>query len=680
LFDSISTNKAVIISRGIVLYKIATQTRNTIPNARRYRSWVEIDLDNFRKNWDEIRRLTGPGVKILQVVKADAYGHGAIEISKFALKNGAVSLGVANADEGVQLRVSGIDAPVLILSPSPVSEIDEIVKYNLIPSVSDVAFARKLNENSKKKGIKTPVHIEIDTGMGRGGTVYSEAFNMIREILRFPDIIVEGIFSHLSSSEVEDDDYNMTQWKLFKDLLDSLDENGIHIPTTHLSNSGGILNFPRFNLDMVRPGIMTYGIYPSPRTEEKAALAPVMTFKTTVVLLKDFPKGYSIGYGRTYVTDSPSRIATIPVGYGDGYGFILSNQGEALVRGERAPVVGRVSMDMCTVDVSHIPECEVGDEVVLMGKQGNEYISANEIAGKAKTISYEILCVLGKRAPRVFVNKGKEDSVEPRLSRIFIPDEERSIARIDNIIRSCFQARAHDVEMGNAIYYEMFEALFGKENHQLELREGFKYDIYVSDFPADEQPADQPVEDYFTVTTRIEYSKILRNSVFSIGCALNNKQLSQLFDDESCEYRWLLNTRKKQIREGDFKIERIRVDNEDVPIIKAENTIRGYLVWCGGDAIKNKLNRQVKIQIAIATRKLKSNNLFSVYLVYPTRGLEINFNYGGTKLKKVREVSFFAGRHPYPRIEEEEGKSLRLSIKENDWVFPNSGVTFIWDL
>jgi len=659
---------------------MATQTRNAKLNARRYRSWVEIDLDNFRKNWDEIKRLTGPDVKILQVVKADAYGHGAIEISKFALKNGAVYLGVASADEGVQLRISGIDAPILILSPSPVSEIDEIVKYNLTPSVSDVAFARKLNESSKKKGVKIPVHIEIDTGMGRGGTIYGEAFNMIREILRFPDIIVEGIFSHLSSSEVEDDDYNMTQWKLFRDLLDHLDENGIHIPTTHLSNSGGILNFPQFNLDMVRPGIMTYGIYPSSRTEAKANLAPVMTFKTTVVLLKDFPKGCSIGYGRTYITDSPSRIATIPVGYGDGYGFILSNQGDALIRGRRAPVVGRVSMDMCTVDVSHIPECETGDEVVLMGKQGNEYISANEIAGKARTISYEILCALGKRAPRVFVNKGKEDSVEPRLSRIFIPDEERSVARIDNIIRSCFQARAHDVDMGNAIYYEMFETLFGRENRQLELREGFKYDIYVSDFPADEKPADQPAGDSFKVTTRIEYSKIFRNSVFFIGCALNNKQLSQLFDDESCEYRWLLNTREKQIREGDFKIERIRVDNEDVPIIKAENTGRGYLVWCGGDEIKDKLNKQVKIQIAIVTRKFKSNNIFSVYLVYPTRGLEINFNYGGTKLKKVREVSFFAGRHPYPEIEEKKGKSIRLRIDESDWVFPNSGVTFIWDL
>jgi alanine racemase len=648
--------------------------------SQKYRSWVEIDLDNFRKNWDEIKRLNGPDGKVLQVVKADAYGHGAIEISNCALKNGAVMLGVANADEGVQLRVGGIDAPILILSPSPVSEIDEIIKYNLTPSVSDIGFARELNASYEKKGAKIPIHIEVDTGMGRGGTLYDEAFDMIKEVMSFPNLSVEGIFSHLSLSEVDDDMYNTNQWKLFKELLDTLEAKGIHIPIKHLSNSGGVLNFPEFNLEMVRPGIMTYGIHPSIQTTKKGDLAPVMCFKTTVVLLKDFPAGYSIGYNRTYITNKPTRIATIPVGYGDGYGFILSNQGEALIRGKRAPIVGRVSMDMCTIDVTHIPECTVGDEVVLMGKQGDEYISANEIAGKAKTISYEILCVLGKRAPRVFVNKGMKDAIEPRLRRVFIPDEERSIARIDNIIRSCFQARAHTPELGDAIYYEMFETLFGKENRQLELRTGFKYDIHVSEYSEEEKVTDQLADDYFKVTTHIEYSKTLKSDVFFIGCARNNSQLSQLFDDERCEYRWLLGSRDAQIKEEDFRVDRVRVDDEDVPIIRAENTSRGYEVWCGGNGIKKKMNKPATIKIEIVTKKFKSNNIFSVYMVYPTRGLEISFNYGGTQLKNVREVSFFAGKHPYPEIEEKKGESIRLRINRDEWIFPNSGVTFIWDL
>ncbi|MBN2515277.1 MAG: alanine racemase [Deltaproteobacteria bacterium] len=648
--------------------------------SQKYRSWVEIDLDNFRKNWNEIKRLTGQDGKVLQVVKADAYGHGAIEISNCALKNGAVMLGVANADEGVQLRVGGINAPILILSPSPVSEIDEIIKYNLTPSVSDIGFARELNASYEKKGTKIPIHIEVDTGMGRGGTLYDEAFDMIKEVLSFPNLYVEGIFSHLSLSEVDDDRYNTNQWKLFSDLLDTLEANGIHIPIKHLSNSGGVLNFPEFNLEMVRPGIMTYGIHPSLHTTRKADLAPVMCFKTTVVLLKDFPAGYSIGYNRTYITDKPTRIATIPVGYGDGYGFILSNQGEALIRGKRAPIVGRVSMDMCTIDVTHITECTVGDEVVLMGKQGDEYISANEIAGKAKTISYEILCVLGKRAPRVFVNKGMKDAIEPRLRRIFIPDEERSIARIDTIIRSCFQARAHTPELGDAIYYEMFETLFGKENRQLELRTGFKYDIHVSEYSEEEKVTDQLADDYFKVTTHIEYSKTLKSDVFFIGCARNNSQLSQLFDDERCEYRWLLGSRDAQIKEEDFRVDRVRIDDEDVPIVRAENTSRGYEVWCGGNGIKRKINKPATIKIEIVTKKFKSNNIFSVYMVYPTRGLEISFNYGGTQLKNVREVSFFAGKHPYPEIEERKGESITLRINKDEWIFPNSGVTFIWDL
>ncbi|MDI6777470.1 MAG: alanine racemase [Syntrophales bacterium] len=646
----------------------------------KYRSWVEVDLDNFNHNWDEIKRLVGPRVKILQVVKADAYGHGAIEISNCALKKGAAVLGVANADEGVQLRVSGITAPILILSPSTDSEINEIMKYNLIPSVSDLQFARQLQKRYRKAGIRTPIHIEVDTGMGRDGTMHHEAFTMIQEILGFPNIIVEGIFTHLAASEVTTD-YNEMQWNLFQELLDKLEGHRIYIPIKHISNSGAIMNFPHFHLDMVRAGIMTYGIHPSPETETKADLAPVMSFKTRVVLIKEFPKGYSIGYGRSYITNRPTSIATIPVGYGDGYGFILSNQGEVLIRGKRAPIVGRISMDICTADVSHIKDCRTGDEVVLMGHQGEEYISANEIANRVKTISYEILCALGKRAPRIFLQKGKTDTIEPRLRRIFIPDEEKSISRIDNIIRCCFQTRARNAEFGDAIYYEMFETLFGKEDRQLELRTDFRYDINVSDLTGQET-VDPLAEDYFKVITHIEYTKTIKNHIFIIGCATNSEQLAALFEDKRCEYRWLLDHGGDPVTERDFQASRVRVriDRQEVPIIKIENTEKGYEVWCGGEQLRGKLNRPVKVEIEIATRKSKKSNDFSVYLVYPTRGLEISFNYGGTIIKNVREVSFFAGKRPYPEIIREEGKAIKLRISEDEWIFPNSGVTFIWDL
>ena len=227
----------------------------------------------------------------------------------------------------------------------------------------------------------------------------------------------------------------------------------------------------------------------------------------------------------------------------------------------------------------------------------------------------------------------------------------------------------------------MFEALFGKDDRQLELRTNFRYDVKVSDFTAAEKAQDNQAENFFKVSTHIEYTKTLRNSIFLIGCALSNRQLSLLFDDPRCEYRWLLPTRDETFRESDFRVVRVCVDNEAVPIVRSETTDRGFEIWCGGgDSLRKKLNRQVRMKIEIETKKFRSNNLFSVFLVYPTRGLDIAFNYEGMDLKNLREISFFAGKHPYPEVTKEEGKQIRLRISDDEWIFPNSGVTFLWDL
>jgi alanine racemase len=644
---------------------------------QKYRSWVEVDLDNFIGNLKEIQKLIGPRVDFMPAVKADAYGHGAIEISNAALKNGARMLGVANADEGVQLRISGIEAPIVILGPSTVAEIEQIIKYSLAPSVSDLSFAKKLNNALAKSGRKLSVHIEVDTGMGRGGTMHTEAMKLIEEIIKLKKINLEGIFSHLASSE-KIIPYNDKQWECFSELLNEIQRRGIDIPIRHIDNSGAVLNYPDFKLNMVRPGLMTYGIYPSTENETKAKLAPVMSFKTSVVLLKSFPPDHGIGYNSTFVTSRQTRIATIPVGYGDGYAFILSNQGEALIRGKRAPIVGRISMDMCTIDVTHIPGCKVGDEVVLLGKQGAEYISANEIADKAHTISYEVLCALGKRAPRVFLQKGKKETIEPRLRRIFVPDEEKSISRIDNIIRHCMQTRARDEELGNAIYYEMFETLFGKEDRRLELRSCFKYNISMAKLTKTKNSA--PSENYLSVSTHIEYKKVIRDNIFMIGCASNNAQLTALFEDPRCEYRWLMSSGKDLVMDRDFSVEKVRIDNENIPIIETKNTKRGYEIWCGAESLKKKINTEVKLEIEISTKKARENKIFPVYLVYPVRGLEINFSYEKAGIKNVREESFFAGRHPQPSISVKKGKSVNIKISEKDWIFPTSGVIFFWDI
>jgi alanine racemase len=278
------------------------------------------------------------------------------------------------------------------------------------------------------------------------------------------------------------------------------------------------------------------------------------------------------------------------------------------------------------------------------------------------------------------VDKGRLDAVEPKLRRIFIPGEEKSIARIDTMIRGCLQARTTDPQFADAIYYEMFEALFGRENRQLELRMGFRYDIRISKFPGGGEGTTGPDEGYFKVTTHIEYAKILRDTLFIIGCARNNDQLSALFEEEKCEYRWLLNGTNTPFREDDFSVSCVRVESADVPVISEQNTERGYEVLCGGEGLEKFLIRQVKVEIEIETKQHKGGRMFPVYLAYPTRGMNISFHYEGTGLKSVRDVSFFAGRRPYPKVTTSEGRSIDLKIDDDEWVFPNSGVTFVWDL
>jgi alanine racemase len=260
-----------------------------------------------------------------------------------------------------------------------------------------------------------------------------------------------------------------------------------------------------------------------------------------------------------------------------------------------------------------------------------------------------------------------------------MPEEERSLSRIDNIIRHCFQTRARNEELGDAIYYEMFETLFGKEDRQLELRTGFRYNIKISPLPeANTNPS--LAQDYFQVSTHIEYKKTIKNDVFMIGCALDNKQLASLFEDPLCEYRWLLGGGSDLNMERDFHVEQVRIDDQDIPIIEAKKTSRGYEVWCGDEGLKKKINKEAKFEIEIIAKKAKHNNIYAVHLVYPTRGVDINFDYEKADLKNVRVESFFAGRHPAPSILVNKGKFIEINVSDKEWIFPVSGVIFIWDI
>ncbi len=366
-------------------------------------TWAEIDLGAVAHNVGELRKRVGKDVRILGAVKADGYGHGAIPVSQAILRAGADYLGVSGLDEALELRAAGLEAPILIFGSNLPQETEEIVRGNLTATVYTETFASSLARFVRKQGRKVKVHIKIDTGMGRVGVYFEEAVDFVRKMAGKEGLQIEGIYTHFPSADEADKTFSLTQIERFRQIIVRLGEEGINIPLKHMANSAAILNFPESYFDLVRPGLILYGLYPSLEMKRELDLRPALSLKTKIVYLKKTSSGRTISYGRTYVTGKETIIATIPVGYGDGYSRFLSNKGEVLVKGKRAPVRGRICMDQTMVEVGHIPGVEVGDEVVLIGRQGEESITVEEIAERIGTVPHEIVSRLGKRVPRVYV-------------------------------------------------------------------------------------------------------------------------------------------------------------------------------------------------------------------------------------------------------------------------------------
>jgi len=373
-----------------------------------YRPTVaEIDLSAIRHNLKLIRDIVGKDIKMLGVVKADAYGHGIREVST-AIYNWVDYYGIASLDEAAILRETGIKKPILVLGSILPEEAEGVLKFDVVQTVSEFNIPKRLSELSKKAHRDVKVHIKVDTGMGRLGVWYEEAFNLVKEIIRLKGIVIEGIFTHFSKSE-DDPIFTHTQLKRFISVIEKLQKAGIDIPIKHAANSMALIEFKDTHLNMVRPGLMMYGLYLKEAVTEKIPLRPALSLKTRITHLKEVSKGRTISYGGTFVTKHATRIAVIPVGYGDGYSRRLSNKGEVLVRGIRAPIIGRVCMDMCIVDVGHIKGVGIGDEVVLIGRQGNDRIKVEDIARLSDTIPYEVVCNIGRRVPRVYINSKLEN-------------------------------------------------------------------------------------------------------------------------------------------------------------------------------------------------------------------------------------------------------------------------------
>ena len=363
----------------------------------------EVDLGALEFNYRQIKKRIPEDVKLLAVVKADAYGHGAIPISLRLEKLGVEYLGVAIPEEGVELRKGGVKTPILVLGGIFGGEVDQIFRFRLTPVIFGKDSLKVLSREAERRRRKVKVHLKVDTGMGRLGVPLSLWPDFLRAVRRFPKIEPEGILSHFSMQD-EEKGFTHNQWRAFQGAVAIAQKLGISSRYLHIASSATLAAFPAYCARLVRPGIMLYGSYPAPTFRSLIPLKPVMTLKTRIHFLKSVPPGTRISYGGAFKAKRESLIATLPIGYADGYSRHLSNHGEVLIHGKRAPVVGKVCMDFIMVDVTDIPRVSAGDEVILMGRQGKEQITPEEIAEKTDSISYEVLCSIGKRVPRVYKN------------------------------------------------------------------------------------------------------------------------------------------------------------------------------------------------------------------------------------------------------------------------------------
>jgi len=369
--------------------------------------WAEINLDCVENNIREIRRVSSSR-EIIGVIKADAYGHGAVDLAPVLLQNGADSFAVAVLSEAVELRRSGIDCPIMVLGFTPPNLVDNILRYDIEQTVYSYDFAKELSAMAVKKNKLVRIHIVLDTGMGRiGFTPDNESLDEVDKISHLPNIIIEGIFTHFSTADEENKEFTQKQLSIFNEFYKDLTSRGVKIKKRHAANSAAISDFPESHFEAVRPGIILYGYYPSDYVQkDKIHLKRVLTLKTNIVLIKKVPKGYPISYGRRFYTERDSIIATLPVGYADGYTRLLFNKGKVIINGKYAKVVGSICMDQCMVDITDIPEAKVGDEVILLGEDGVKY-DADDMADDIGTISYEVLTMISKRVPRVYTKDGK---------------------------------------------------------------------------------------------------------------------------------------------------------------------------------------------------------------------------------------------------------------------------------
>ena len=382
------------------------------------RSWAVVDLDCIDYNIRSIKQKLKPGCMIMGVVKADAYGHGDKYIADELVRLGVNWFAVSNLTEAMSLRNQGIYHHILILGTTPPNKAKQLCEYNITQAVFSLEYAKKLQQQAQRAGVTVACHIKVDTGMGRIGFEADQdmdtAVEEIAQVCQYTNLRCDGIFTHFSSSDEYNDDsidYTRQQYECFMKTCDELQKRGIHFMIRHCCNSGGIVNYPEFHLDMVRAGVLIYGLVPDKACEGKIDLKPAMQLHSVISMIKEVKAGAKLSYGRTFTADHDMRIATVPIGYADGYHRSLSNRGRMLVNGHFANIVGRICMDQLLLDVTGIPDLSDGMQITIVGEEDGKRITMEEIAAMTDTVHYEIMCVIGKRVPRVYRRGGKDIGV-----------------------------------------------------------------------------------------------------------------------------------------------------------------------------------------------------------------------------------------------------------------------------
>jgi alanine racemase len=380
-------------------------------------TYAQIDLDALDHNVRALTAHIGPSAQLIAVVKANAYGHGAVPVARAAIASGVARLAVARPDEGIQLRRAGVSAPLLVMGYAIPAEADSYARYDLTATINTLEGAQAISARAGALGMTATFHVKVDTGMGRYGLLPEEVVPFLNDACRLPHLRLEGIYTHFATSDERDKRFNQQQIEHFSAVVEAVRRAGFEFSLRHAANSGAILDMPASTLDAVRAGIALYGLYPSDEVSKSVALQPILSLHSHIGRIRALPAGASVGYGRTWTASHPTTVALIPIGYGDGYRRSLSNRGLVLIAGQRAPIIGRVSMDQIMADVTGLPGVAQDDPVVLIGEQGGEKLTADEVATLAGTINYEITTGLLPRLPRMYVKDGAMEEVWRPLIR-----------------------------------------------------------------------------------------------------------------------------------------------------------------------------------------------------------------------------------------------------------------------